>query len=196
MSQFKRIAVYCASSESVDQSFKDRARDLGSFLASQGIEVVYGGGGVGLMNQVAEGALNASGRVIGVIPKKLNDLELGRTDLSELHIVDSMHQRKAKMAELADGFIAMPGGFGTLEEIFEVTTWTQLRYHLKPVGLLNVNGFYDHILAFLQHAVAQGFIRELHKDLLLADTDPERLLVRMARSKVPALNDWIPKRES
>jgi hypothetical protein len=107
-----------------------------------------------------------------------------------------MHQRKAKMAELADGFIAMPGGFGTLEEIFEVTTWTQLRYHLKPVGLLNVNGFYDHILAFLQHAVAQGFIRELHKDLLLADTDPERLLVRMARSKVPALNDWIPKRES
>lgn len=191
MRKFKRICVYCGSSNKPAPVYFEAARAVGRMLAERHIAVVYGGGSTGLMGAVADGALEASGQVYGVIPDKLRALELGHGKLTELFVVDSMHARKMVMAQLSDGFMALPGGFGTLEEIFEVTTWTQLNYHKKPVGLLNVEGYFDGLLAFLDHARGSGFIRPEHASLLSAAATPEALLDALANAEIPELAKWI-----
>lgn len=186
---FRSLAVYCGSSNDVEERFVETARRVGRCLAERGIAVVFGGGHVGLMGAVADAALAAGGRVHGVIPEKLFELELGHQGVTSLEVVRTMHERKHRMAELADGFMALPGGFGTLEEIFEVTTWTQLGYHTKPVGLLNAHGFYDALLAFLERAADDGFIRPPHRAMLQAAAEPEELLERLATCRLPTFEE-------
>ncbi|HMV67679.1 MAG TPA: TIGR00730 family Rossman fold protein, partial [Myxococcota bacterium] len=153
--------------------------------------VVYGGGGAGLMGQVADGALSVGGEVIGVIPEKLMTLELGHRGCTRLEVVDGMHTRKRRMAELGDAFLALPGGWGTWEELFEAVTWTQLGYHAKPCGVLDAHGYYEPMAAMVARAIDDGFVRPLLRDLLLFDTDLDRLLDRMAAAELPALERWI-----
>lgn len=193
MRQFRRICVYCGSSDRTDPAYREAAYEVGALLASRRIGVVYGGGRVGLMGAVADGALEAGGEVFGVIPEKLQALELSHKDLTELFVVDSMHARKSIMAHLSDAFIALPGGWGTLEEVFEVTTWTQLNYHRKPVGLLNIRGYYDSLLTFIDHAVSTGFIREGHRGLLQHANEPAGLLAALATAEIPELPKWIDR---
>lgn len=190
---FRRIAVYCGSSGGVGNQFLDAAREAGTYLAERGIDVVYGGGRVGMMGAVANAALAAGGKVYGVIPEKLKTREIAHDGLTELHVVDGMHPRKTMMASMADAFIALPGGWGTLEEVFEVVTWTQLNYHRKPVGLLNIRGYYNHLIAFLDHAAAEGFIRPIHRPLLANANTLEELLDRMAKTVIPDVGRWIDK---
>jgi hypothetical protein len=182
---FRRINVFCGSSHGDDPVHAEAARALGRGLAERGIGVVYGGGRVGLMGEVAEAALAAGGQVYGVIPQKLRDLEVGHTGLTELFVVDSMHARKMLMASLSDAFIALPGGFGTLEELFEVVTWCQIGYHQKPVGLLNVAGYYDPLLTFVDHAAAAGFIRPQYRPILQHAADLDTLLDQLANVQLP-----------
>jgi len=188
---FERICVYCGSNPGKRPEFAEAAQNLGVYLAEQGITIVYGGGDVGLMGILANSALAAGGKVIGVIPEKLKSLEVGHTGLTELYVVDDMHTRKAKMAELSDAFIAMPGGFGTLEETFEVTTWSQLNYHFKPIGLLNVAAYYDHLIAFVNHSISEGFVREVHAGLLKYSDSPSELVELLSETKIPKIEDWI-----
>jgi uncharacterized protein (TIGR00730 family) len=190
---FRRICVFCGSNIGSHPDYRDAAERLGSFLAGKQIGVVYGGGRVGLMGALADGALAAGGEVIGVIPEKLKSLEVNHEGLTELFVVDSMHARKAMMAHLSDGFIAMPGGWGTLEEVFEVTTWTQLNYHRKPVGLLNVRGYFNRLLEFVDHAADSGFIRPVHRELMQAAATPEALFEKLERVEIPELAKWITK---
>lgn len=192
MRTFRRICVYCGSSPG-RPVYAEAARSLGTYLADQGIGLVYGGGRVGLMGILADAALAAGGEVYGVIPDKLRELELGHEGLTELFVTDSMHARKLIMAQLADAFVAMPGGYGTLEELFEVTTWTQLEYHSKPVGLLNVEGFFDPLLAYVAHAANEGFIRPLHRELIQAAPEPADLLGRLATVELPSLGKWLER---
>ncbi len=193
MRTFRRIAVFCGSSDAADPVYHEAARALGRGLAERGIGVVYGGGRVGLMGAVADGALEAGGQVYGVIPEKLRALEVDHLQLTECFVVDSMHARKAMMAHLSDAFIALPGGYGTLDELFEAVTWTQLNYHLKPVGLLNVRGYFDQLLAFLQHAVGEGFIRQMHAPLVTAAESLDDLLQHLATVDLPEIGRWIEK---
>lgn len=188
---FSRIAVYCASSTTVVERYGDLARSVGRSLAERGIGVVYGGGSVGLMGAVADAALEAGGEVIGVIPHKLQKLELGHTGCTELRVVDSMHERKTIMAELSDAFIALPGGWGTWEELFEVVTWTQLGYHKKPVGVLDAHGYYAPLKAMVDRAIDEGFVRPSLVDVLSFDTELDRLLERMANAHLPDIEQWI-----
>jgi uncharacterized protein (TIGR00730 family) len=182
----RRVCVYCGSSLGTKPRYRACAEQMGGLLAQRRIALVYGAGNLGLMGAVADAALKHGGEAIGVIPQILVDLELAHQGLNDLRIVDTMHERKATMAQLADAFIALPGGMGTLEELAEILTWAQLDIHQKPVGLLNEGGYYDHLLSFLEHAVAEGFLRETHHDLLVVDDDPARLLDRLAdRSAVP-----------
>jgi uncharacterized protein (TIGR00730 family) len=187
----KRICIYCGSSSGLRPDYADAARAMGAALAHRGMELVYGGGCVGLMGILADATMAAGGTVIGVIPQALMDKEVGHTRLTELRIVGSMHERKAVMAEMSDAFIALPGGYGTLEEFCEVLTWAQLGFHRKPHGLLNVAGFYDPLLQFFDHAVTEAFVRPIHRDLIVAETDPGRLLDILARTQVPNLDKWI-----
>jgi uncharacterized protein (TIGR00730 family) len=184
------ICVFCGSSAGHDPVYADVARRMGETLARRGIRVVYGGGRIGLMGEVARAALASGGEVVGVIPEALMRRELAYDDLTELHVVATMHERKALMAERSDGFIAMPGGFGTFEEFCEVLTWSQLGIHAKPVALLNVKGYYRPLLSLFDHAVTEGFVRPLHRSLVLADADPERLLDAMASFVAPKLEKW------
>ena len=161
----KSICVFCGSSYGALEAYADIARETGRAIAEQGYTLVYGGAKVGLMGTVADAALEAGGKVIGVLPRSLQDKEIGHEGLSELHLVDSMHERKAMMADLSDAFIALPGGVGTLEEIFEVWTWGQLGYHKKPCGFLNAEGYYDHLIAFLDHQTEQGFTKQVMRDM-------------------------------
>lgn len=186
----KRVCVYCGSSSGANPVHREAAEQLGALLAARGIGLVYGGGNVGLMGAVADGALRACGEVIGVIPTALMDKELGHTGVTKLHVVASMHERKQLMADLSDAFIALPGGIGTLEELFETFTWLQLGFHDKPVGLLNVAGFYDHLLTFLAHATDQRFLRPSHLESLLVESDAAELLDRMAGFRAPSLAKW------
>lgn len=190
MRTFRRIAVYCGSSVGKHPEYAEAARNFGALLAGRGIGVVYGGGGVGLMKEVADGALAAGGEVIGVIPAKLLKLELAHPGVT-LEVVSDMHVRKMRMAELSDACVALPGGFGTFEELFEIITWTQLHYHDKPAGLLDVRGYWGLLDAFIDHAVAEGFVRPLHRGLVLRDDQPDRLLARLAGMDVPALDKWL-----
>ena len=190
---FRRICIYCGSSSGRDPRFVETAREVGRHLADLGIAVVYGGGKVGLMGEVADAALRAGGQVLGVIPQKLRDVEVGHEGLTELFVVDSMHARKMMMAQLSDAFIALPGGFGTLEELFEATTWSQLGYHRKPVGLLNVAGFFDGLLAFVAHLRESGFVKPEHAACLLVESDAAALLSALRTFAPPQLGKWMEK---
>src|ERR1700730_18248002 len=172
----RRLCVFCGSSKGGRAMYADSARRLGERLAARDLGLVYGGGHIGLMGVLADAVLRAGGQVIGVIPQALVDKELAHTGLTELRVVGTMHQRKALMADLADGFIALPGGFGTADELFEVLTWAQLGIHQKPVGLVNVNAFFDPLCAWLDHTVQEAFVRPMHRRLLLEASDPEQLL--------------------
>jgi uncharacterized protein (TIGR00730 family) len=175
----KALCIYCGASPGHSPVYAEAARGLAAVLVERGIELVYGGGNVGLMGVIADEVLRLGGRATGVIPQALMDKEVGHQGLTHLHIVKDMHERKAMMAELADGFIAMPGGIGTLEELFEVFTWAQLGFHNKPIGLLNASGFYDGLLSFLRHVTAEGFLKEKQATLLMSDALPENLVTRM-----------------
>lgn len=168
---------------------------MGEVLSQRGLGLVYGGGNAGLMGTIADACLSQGGRVIGVIPKALVEKEIAHRGLTELHVVESMHKRKALMADLADAFIALPGGFGTWEEFYEVLTWSQLGIHRKACALLNVDGFYDPLLAMADRAVAEGFVRDVHRDLVLAETDPDSLLDRLSNYVVPVVDKWIGRSE-
>jgi len=174
----KSICVYCGSRKGESEKYAETAKLLATELVKNDIALVYGGGDIGLMGVIADEILRLGGEVTGVIPKDLLDLEVGHQGLTRLHIVKDMHERKAMMMDLSDGFIALPGGLGTLEELFEVLTWSQLRYHAKPVGLLNAHGFFDMLLAYLQYTVDEGFVRPIHSDLLMVETEPAALLRR------------------
>jgi uncharacterized protein (TIGR00730 family) len=180
----KRICVYCGSCPGHSPAYKQAAVELGVFLANAGISMVYGGGDIGLMGAVADSVMAAGGEVIGVIPHHLVELEIGHRGLTQLVEVDGMHQRKSKMAELSDGFIAMPGGIGTAEELLEILTWLQLGLHGKPVGVLNTLGYFYHLIEFISHMEKEGFLKDVHRDMLLVENEPLNLVSRM-RSFVP-----------
>jgi uncharacterized protein (TIGR00730 family) len=195
MKDLESICIYCGSSSGSRPEYRETAIALGGFLAGEGIRVVYGGGNVGLMGAVADGALDAGGEVIGVIPEALEEKELAHNGLTELHAVASMHERKTMMAELSDAFIALPGGIGTLEEIFEVYTWTQLGFHEKPCAFLNVAGYFDPLLEFLDRTVDQGFLKKEHLDCLLTGTDYRELIERIRNWKPGSFYKWIDREE-
>jgi uncharacterized protein (TIGR00730 family) len=187
----KRIAVYCGSNKGQRPEYAAAAEELGAHLAREKIELVYGGGMVGLMGIVADAVLKHGGHVIGVIPERLVIKEVVHEKLPDLRVVKTMHERKALMAELADGFIALPGGFGTFEELFEVLTWSQLGLHQKPFGLLDVGGFYRQLQEFLDHARGEGFIRPQHRALVLVEDNAEKMLARMRTFRPPPGSKWV-----
>lgn len=190
----KRICVFCGSKHGARPVYTATARQLGKSLVSQGIGLVYGGGSIGLMGDIADAVLQEKGNVVGVIPRALASKEFAHAGLTELRMVSSMHERKAMMAELSDAFIAMPGGFGTFDELFEILTWAQLDIHTKPIGVLNVEGYFDLLLAFIHHVLQERFIQAKHRRLIITSNDPEQLVAELIRctpsSKVPQLIDW------
>lgn len=179
MNPLRSACVFCGSQPGARPEYIDVARELGAVFARRGLALIYGGGHVGMMGALADACLAAGGTVTGVIPEHLMRPEVAHQGLTELLVVDSMHTRKRLMAERADAFLVLPGGYGTFEEMFEMITWLQLRLHAKPVGLINVEGYFDHLLAFLRHSAAEGFIRPEHWDLLIVETTPEALLDRL-----------------
>jgi len=189
----KNIAVFCGSSFGKNDIYTEQAELLGEAIAKKGLGLIYGGAKVGLMGVIANAALDAGGKVIGVLPRFLQTKEIAHTDLTELILVDTMHDRKAKMSELCDGVIAIPGGYGTMEEFFELLTWGQLGLHKKPVAILNVNGFYDGLIALADNMVTQGFLKQFNRDMLLIDDNIEKLLNKMEKYKAPPVNKWISK---
>jgi len=189
--KLKRVCVFCGSNPGRRPEYVQAAREMGRVLAERGHGLVYGGGKTGLMGVVADAVLAAGGEVLGVIPEALMAREVGHAGLTRLHVVKTMHERKAMMADLCDGFVALPGGFGTFEEFCEVLTWSQLGFHPKPCGLLNVAGYYDTLLALVDHATAEGFVSEKHRTLVITDTDPARLLDRFATFTPPTTGKWI-----
>jgi uncharacterized protein (TIGR00730 family) len=191
--KIKSVCVYCGSSPGLLPEYLEAASKFGRLLASGGITLVYGGGKVGLMGAVADGALGAGGRVIGVIPKLLIDKEVAHRGLTELHAVCSMHERKTKMADFSDAFVALPGGVGTLEEIFEACTWTQLGFHSKPCAFLNVMGFYDSLFAFIHNLVEQRFLKSVHLNSLFLETDMNQLLARLQAYEHMSIDKWIDR---
>ena len=192
----KRVCVFCGSSVGNQHAYADAAEALGKLLAKRGITLVYGGGNVGLMGVIADTVMSHGGEVIGVIPHALAEREIAKINITDLHVVDSMHMRKAMMADLADAFIAMPGGVGTFEEFFEAVTWTQLGLHRKPCGLLNVNAFYSPLAAFIDQAVTEGFIKPLHRSIIVVDDNPERLLETLSTIELPDVPKWIRREET
>ncbi len=192
----KSVCVFCGSSSGDDPAYETAARTMGETLARTGIELVYGGGHVGLMGVVADAALAAGGQVTGVMPKALVDREIAHTGLSRLHVVGSMHERKAMMSGLSEAFVALPGGTGTLEEFFEVLTWAQLGEHGKPCGLLNVAGYYDSLLAVFDHMMNRGFLAEKHRAMVLVETDPAAMLERFEVYDPPKSHKWIDRSET
>jgi uncharacterized protein (TIGR00730 family) len=190
VSELSKICVFCGSSSGKGESFRQAAAQVGAILAAKGITLVYGGAHVGTMGALADACLAAQGKVIGVMPQRLVDREVAHAGLTELHVVDSMHTRKALMADLSDAFIALPGGFGTYDELFEILTWAQIGMHGKPVGLLNVGGFYTPLLAFLQNAVDAGFVQPRHLAMLQVAETVEELLGKLAQQQVPVPGKW------
>jgi uncharacterized protein (TIGR00730 family) len=192
----KRICVFCGSSPGANPVYLEAAREVGRTLARRGLGLVYGGGSVGLMGAVADAALEAGGEVVGVIPRALQLRELAHARLTNLLVVGSMHERKAKMAELSDGFLALPGGMGTLEEFAEILTWAQLGLHSRPCGLLDVAGYYQPLVAFFDRAAAEGFIRPEHRRLVVVGEQPGDLLDRFATWTPPKVERWIDDRST
>jgi uncharacterized protein (TIGR00730 family) len=191
VSDIRRLAVFCGSNPGARGDYIVAAKDFGTLLASRGIGIVYGGSSVGLMAALADAALDELGEVIGVIPRMLVEREVANTSLGDLRVVDSMHQRKALMSELADGFVALPGGIGTLEEFFEVWTWGQLGMHAKPCGLLNVAGYFDPLLEFLDRAVEEKFVRDVHRSMVIVESDAEKLLEQFSSYSPPRVVKWV-----
>jgi uncharacterized protein (TIGR00730 family) len=187
----KRLTIFCGSNPGNHPSYLHECEKLAALMVSKGIELVYGGGNVGLMGHIADSVLNLGGKVTGIIPERLVDKEVAHNGLTELIIVKTMHERKAKMADLSDGFIALPGGIGTLEEIMEVFTWLQLGYHSKPCALLNVNGFYDPLKMFLESMVTTKFLRKEQKESLLISDDVKYLLEQMEAGKIVYQDKWL-----
>ncbi len=187
----RRICVYCGSNTGTRPDYAEAARNLAEVLVRHDLELVYGGAAKGIMGVIADTVLEHGGNAHGVIPKLLEEKEIAHSGLTQLHVVASMHERKSMMAELSDGFIALPGGFGTLEEIIEILTWGQLQFHDKPCGLLNVSGYFDHLLAYLDHAEQEGFLRVENRQMLLQDTDPAGLIRQFERYTAPHVDKWI-----
>ncbi|MGI0153701.1 TIGR00730 family Rossman fold protein [Pseudidiomarina sp. WS423] len=195
MTKLSTICVYCGSNPGFSPVYTDATIELADTLVEQGIRLVYGGAKVGQMGQLADRVLAQGGEVIGIMPQALVDKEVAHHGLTQLHVVTSMHERKAMMAELADGFIAMPGGMGTLEEIFEVVTWAQLGFHQKPCALLNVDGYFTALLTFLDNTVSQGFVKDVHRQLLLNDSNAPDLIAQMHAYEAPTVTKWLTKSE-
>jgi uncharacterized protein (TIGR00730 family) len=189
----KRVTVFCGSSFGTDDIYKSQATLLGHTLAKHNIELVYGGANVGLMGAVADGVLNNGGKVIGVLPNFLKSKEIAHEHLTELILVETMHERKTKMNELSDGVIALPGGFGTLEEFFEMQTWAQLGLHKKPMAILNIDGFYDSLNILVQTMVDKGFLKEINQQMLLVSDNIDELLDKMKNYVAPTVGKWISK---
>ncbi len=187
----RRICVYCGSNTGTRPDYAEAARNLAEVLVRHDLELVYGGAAKGIMGVIADTVLEHGGTAHGVIPKLLEEKEVAHSGLTQLHVVASMHERKSMMAELSDGFIALPGGFGTLEEIIEILTWGQLQFHDKPCGLLNVSGYFDHLLAYLDHAEQEGFLRAENRQMLLQDTEPAGLVRQFERYTAPHVDKWI-----
>ncbi|WP_375740397.1 TIGR00730 family Rossman fold protein [Pseudomonas boanensis] len=190
----RSVCVFCGASPGAKPIYRETAALLGHTLAERGLTLVYGGGAVGLMGTVADAALAAGGKVIGVIPQSLMDAEIGHKGLTRLEVVDGMHARKARMAELSDAFIALPGGLGTLEELFEIWTWGQLGYHDKPLGLLEVNSFYDKLTDFLDHLVEERFVRDQHRGMLQVGGHPSTLLDRLEAWRPSCAPKWVDRK--
>ena len=193
--KIKRICVYCGSSPGKSPAYITAAKQLASVLSERGIGLVYGGATVGVMGAIADAVLEAGGEAIGVIPKSLAVKELAHENLIDLHVVASMHERKAMMAELSDGFVALPGGWGTLEEIFEILTWAQLGFHDKPCGLLNIDGYYDGLIGFLENSFEQQFVNELCRPMLMTARDPNALLEQFTSYQAPKVRKWMGEHE-
>lgn len=189
----KRVTVFCGSSFGTDEIFKAQAILLGNKLAEENIGLVYGGANVGLMGAVADGVLKKGGEVFGVLPNFLRSKEIAHDHLTELFLVETMHERKTKMNELCDGVIALPGGFGTLEEFFEMLTWAQLGLHKKPIAILNIDGFYDSLITFIQTTVDKGFLKQVNQDMLIISDNIEDLLDKMKNYEAPTVGKWITK---
>lgn len=192
----KSVCVFCGSSPGNDPVHAEGARAMGAEIARRGLTLVYGGGAVGLMGIVADAALAAGGEVHGVIPRALREKEVGHNGLTRLEVVETMHIRKARMAELSDGFVAMSGGIGTFEEIFEIWTWGQLGIHGKPLGFFNIAGFYDPLAAFLDNTASAGFLRQAHREMAMTESEPAALLDKMAAYKPLAQIKWVEKDET
>ncbi|HET6566215.1 MAG TPA: TIGR00730 family Rossman fold protein [Xanthomonadales bacterium] len=192
----KRVCVYCGSNPGRQPIYREAAAELGRELVRRDIALVYGGASIGVMGAVANAVLENGGEVIGVIPQSLAIREVAHNNLTELIVVTSMHERKAQMAELADGFVALPGGWGTFEEIFEILTWAQLGIHSKPCGLLNIANYFDHLALFLQHAMDERFVREEYKPMIIMEQQPETLLDRFSQYQPPQVRKWIGPDES
>ncbi len=189
----KHLCIFCGSSKGNDPVYENTALELAEIIVNQGLTMVYGGGSIGIMGVLADQILSLNGKVIGVIPKFLYDLEVGHDNVTELIIVESMHERKQKMAEISDGFLALPGGFGTLEEMGEILTWIQLKLIRKPIGLLNINGFYDQFLDMLDNMVAAGFLKKNNRDILLSSSDPGEIINIIKNAPVFEDTKWIEK---
>ncbi|OQK18217.1 LOG family protein [Methyloprofundus sedimenti] len=196
MNQLKSICVYCGSSSGRSKAYASSARVLAQSLVNRNITLVYGGASIGIMGLLADQMLELGGKVIGIIPKALAHKEVMHKNLTELHITESMHERKMLMAELSDGFIALPGGIGTLEEMFEIWTWAQLGIHNKPCGLLNIDGYYDTLIQFLDHMLVEQFVKQRQHDLLIIESQPEKLLEHYVNYQAVATTPWLNKDET
>lgn len=196
MTSINSLGIYCGSSPGRNESYATAAIAMAKALVSRNIRLVYGGAGIGIMGILADTVLSLGGEAIGVIPKALAHKEVAHANLTELHITQSMHERKMLMAELADGFIALPGGIGTLEELFEIWTWAQLGIHQKPCGLLNVEGYYDSLISFLDQVLAEKFVKPHHHAMLLVETEPDALLDRFYSYQPPDIKHWVNKDET
>lgn len=191
----KSITVFCGSSFGSDELYKEQATLLGQTLAKQNIQLIYGGANVGLMGAVADGVLQEGGKAIGVLPHFLQSKEIAHQDLTELILVETMHERKTKMNDLCDGVIVLPGGYGTLEEFFEMITWAQLGLHKKPIAILNINGFYDDLIKLVQTMVDKGFLKQINQEMLLVSDSIDELLEKMRNYQAPTVGKWISKEE-
>ena len=196
MTSINSICIYCGSRPGRIDAYSLAARSLAESLVSRNIRLIYGGAGIGIMGKVADHVLKLGGQVIGVIPKALAHKEVAHPHLTELHVTQSMHERKMLMAELSDGFIALPGGIGTLEELFEIWTWAQLGFHHKPCGLLNAAGYYDSLIEFLDHVLAEQFVKPHHRSMLMVESSPNALLDRYVNYQPPAVEHWVGKDET
>lgn len=189
----KKLCIYCGSSTGKNPSYIEGTRRLARILVDNKIDVVYGGASIGVMGALADAVLEYGGAVTGIIPEDLMSKEVAHSRITELKVVASMHERKAAMAEISDGFIALPGGIGTFEELFEILTWAQLGFHRKPVGLLNLNGYFDSLIRFLDHAVDEQFLQSYHRSMLIVESEPDRILERFSTYRSPVMKKWIDR---